>query len=112
MVSSLPRSRLVFFGIDLDPLFGVPIEDIDGIEALLVGSSSSEDDDVIVLRVIVHGAIGSLGRFISSSMYFFPLHSYRVVGPKVIHVVRIYIQIHVPAYPPKKTISSPITQQV
>ena len=112
MVCPFPRGRLIFFRIDLDPLFGVPIEDIDGIKALLVGSSPSEDDDMIVLRIIVHGAIGSLGRFISSSMYFFPLHSYRVVGPKVIHVVRIYIQIDVPAYPPKKTISSPITQQV
>jgi hypothetical protein len=112
MISSFPRSRLILLGIDLYPFFGIPVENIDGIEALFVGSSSSEDDNLIVLRIIVHGAIRALGWFISSGMNFLPLHSYRIVSPQIIHVIRIYIKLEVPAYPPKKTISSPITQQV
>ncbi len=112
MVSPFPRGRLIFFGVDFDPVLGVPIEDVDGVEALLVGPSSSEDDDLIVLGIVVHGAVGSLGGLVSSCLDLLPLHGYRVVGPQVIHVIRIYMRWEVPAYPPKKTISSPITQQV
>jgi hypothetical protein len=73
MVGPFPRSSLVFLGVDLNPLLGAPIENIDGVESLFVGSSSSEDDDLVVQGIVVHGAVGAVGGLVAGGLDFLPL---------------------------------------
>lgn len=89
MIGPFPRRCLVFFGVDLDPLLGAPIKHIDGVEPLFVGSSSPEDDDLIADGVIVHGAIRAMRGSIASGLNLLPLHSDRVIRPKIVHVIGI-----------------------
>jgi len=89
MVGAFPGCRLILFGIDLDPLLGGPVEDVDGIKSLFVGSSSSEYYDLVAMRVVVHGAVGAVGGFVAGGLHFFPAEGVGVVGPEVIHVVGI-----------------------
>ena len=57
MVGTGPRCRLVALGINFDPFLSLPVEDIDGVEPLLVGPASSEQDEPTVVFIIVHGAV-------------------------------------------------------
>ncbi len=89
MIGAFPGSGLVLLGVDLDPLLSLPVEDVDRVEALFVGSSSSEDHDLVTMRVIVHGAVGAVRRFFASGLDFFPFKGVGVVGPEVVHVVGV-----------------------
>lgn len=86
MVGTCPRSRLVIFGIYLDPFFGFPVEDVKGVKSLFVGSSSSEDDQSVVMLIVVHGAIRPLRGDISSGVDLIPFHGDNIETPDVIHV--------------------------
>ena len=79
MIGSFPWCCLVFFRVDLDPILGVPIKHIDGVESLFVGSSSSEDDDLVADRIIIHRAIRAMGGSISGGLNLLPFHGERVV---------------------------------
>lgn len=63
------------FRFDFDPLFGHPIENVDCIESLFVGTASAENDYTIILRVVAHGAVGALGGDVAGGLDFTPLHS-------------------------------------
>jgi hypothetical protein len=89
VISPLPRCRLVFFGSDLSPNFGLPIQDVDGVESLLVGPSASEYYDLLVVRVVVHGAVGAVRRSVACGGYFFPFLIECVISPNVIHVIGV-----------------------
>jgi len=91
MVGSLPGSIFVLFGDNLDPLLGRPVENTDGVEPLLVGSSAAKYDNLLVFHIIVHGAVGPLSGNIAFSWDFSPLHGDRVEGPEIIHIGRIGI---------------------
>ena len=57
MVGAFPGCRLILFGIDLDPLLGGPVEDVDGIKSLFVGSSSSEEDELMIGGIIAESCV-------------------------------------------------------
>ena len=59
-----PREQVNFldrrgstFGVDFHPLFGGPVEDIDGVEAFFVGSTSTKNNNSIIFLIIAHGAV-------------------------------------------------------
>ena len=64
--------------MNLDPLLGNPIEDVDGIEALLIWASPSKNNDPVIFRIIAHSAIRTLGRDVSTRLDLCPLHCRRV----------------------------------
>lgn len=74
MVSALPWSRLIYFGSDFSPLFGVPIEKIDAVETLLVGSTAAKHDQFMIVLVVVHRAVGATGWDVPGRLYFVPGH--------------------------------------
>ena len=102
MVSSLPRSSFVFFRCNLSPNFCVPIKNADWVETLLVWSSSSKNYNLVGGRIVVDGTVRSVSWFLSCSVDFFPDSLSGMIGPEVIHVIRIYMCKEIPAYPPKK----------
>ena len=112
VISSCPRSGFIGFGSNLYPFFGLPVEYINGIESLFVGSSSSEHHQLIIFFIIMHCAVGPVTRVITSSGDFCPFHGNRVERPDIIHVDGIWIDQWLPAYPPKKTTSSSRVVQV
>lgn len=89
MIGSGPRSRLIALGIDLDPLLGLPVEDVDGVKPLLVGPTSSEKDEPVVVLIVVHGAVRTMRGDVSGCGDFVPLHGDGVEGPEIIHVIGI-----------------------
>jgi hypothetical protein len=91
MVGPGPRSSLVTFRIDLDPLPGLEVEHVDGVESLSVSSPSSEEDEPIVNFIVVHGAIGAMRGDIPSGGHLVPFHRDGVETPEIVHVVRICI---------------------
>lgn len=91
MIGTGPRSSLVAFRIDLHPLLGLPIEDVDCIESLFVCSTPSEEDESIVVFIIVHGAVGSMRGDISGRGDLVPLHGDSVEAPDVVHIVGVCI---------------------
>lgn len=112
MISSFPRGRLILARSYLTPEFSRPVENVNGIESSLVGTSTPEHDYAIIVSIIVQRTVTSVRGNSPECFYFNPLHGSGVVHPQVIHVYRIYIINQVPAYPPNKTSSSPITQQL
>ena len=102
MVGPFPGCGLVLLGGDLSPDFGLPIEDTDGVESLFVGSSSSEDYHLIMCRVVVESAVGAMCGFLAGGVDFLPGLEGGVVGPEIVHVVGVWVDGDVPAYPPKK----------
>lgn len=49
--------RLNTFRLDFDPLFRHPVEYVDCVKPLFVGTTPTKNDDAIVLRIITHGAV-------------------------------------------------------
>ena len=99
MVGSFPRGWFVLwvkrkntFGVNFDPLFGDPVEHVNCIESLLIGSSASKNDNSIIFRVIAHGAIRSLRWNVSSCFDFGPFHGGGVERPHIIHVYWFWIK--------------------
>jgi hypothetical protein len=89
VVGSLPRSRFIFFWGYFYPFLGFPVEHVDGIESLLVGSSASEDDYLLIDSIVVHGAVGAVGRDVSGGGDLFPFLVECVVGPDVVHIIGV-----------------------
>lgn len=111
MVCALPRSSLVISWVYFNPLFRLPVQNIQSVESPFVRPSPSEHNDSIVLFVVVHGAVGAVRRYVAFGLDFRPLHSDCVEGPNVIHVAGVWVKEYVPAYPPKKRTSSSMRQQ-
>ena len=86
MVGPGPGSSFVAFGLDLYPLLGFPVENVDGVKPFLIGSATPEDDHSIVLGVVAHSAVRSLGGNISGCLDFCPLHGGGVERPDIVHV--------------------------
>ena len=110
MIGSLPRCWLILCWSQLTPDLCVPVQNIDWIKSLLVGSSSSEDNYLICLRIITKRAIGAMRGTFARCGYFGPFALRCVIGPKIIHIVRVLIRGIIPAYPPNMRISSPTIQ--
>lgn len=91
MISSLPRRGLVLFGRDLRPLLRHPVQDINGVKSLLIWSTTPKNNDPIILRVITHRTIGSLGGCLACGFDFRPFHGGGVEGPHIIHINRFCI---------------------
>lgn len=89
MVGAFPGCSLILFGIYLYPLLGGPVEDVDRVESLFVGSASSEHYDLVAMRVIVHGAVRAMWGFVAGGYHFFPAEGVGVVGPEVVHIVGV-----------------------
>ena len=87
--SNFLNDRRCTFGRDFEPFLSRPVEDVDGVEAFLVGASAAKHDNSIVLAIVVHRAIGSAGRHVAGGFDFSPGHAYGIVGPDVVHVVGI-----------------------
>ena len=112
MISSLPWSGLVLFRCNFSPYFGVPVKHADWIEALLVRSSSTKNYNLVGHRIVVDSTVRSMSWLLSSCVDFFPDSLSGMVGPEVIHVIRIFMWKEIPAYPPKKRTSSWMAVQV
>jgi len=89
VVGSLPRSRFINPGCNLNPFFGFPIEDIYGIKALLICSTSSEYDNSIVFMIVIHGTVRTMRRSIANSFDLSPFHCDSVKSPHIVHVIRV-----------------------
>lgn len=111
MVGTLPRCRLIASGSKFCPYFGCPVEDADSVKSLFVGSTSTEDHNRVGCWVKAEGTVWPVRRFGASGGYFSPNALGGMIGPEVVHVIRVWMIDDVPAYPPKKSISSLMTQQ-
>ncbi len=87
VVCPFPRSCLVLFRLDFNPLFSSPVQNIDGIESLFIRSPAPKDHNPIILFIVVHGAIGPVGGHIALGLDFCPLHCDCIERPDIIHVV-------------------------
>ena len=97
MVGPCPERRFVGFRANFNPFLGLPVEDADGVEPLLVGPSPSEEDQLIVVLIVVHGAVGPMRGDVPGCGHLVPLHGDGVEGPEVVHVVGVYVGEGVPA---------------
>lgn len=75
----------------------MPVEDVDSVKTLLVCSASSKDYETIIFFVVVHRAVGAVRRNVAFGLNLSPFHCDSVEGPKVVHVVGIYMSGGVPA---------------
>ena len=91
VIGSGPGCGFVSFGTNLDPLFGLPVEQADCVEPLLVGASSAEEDQSIVVLIVVHGAVGAQRWDVAGGLHFIPLHGDGVEAPEVVHVAGVYV---------------------
>ena len=89
MVSSLPGCSLIFFRCDLSPYFSAPVKHTDRVKTLLVRPPSSKNYNFVGDRIIVDGAVGPVGRFLTGGVDFLPTSFGGVVSPEVVHVIRI-----------------------
>ena len=80
-------SQLSFtLGLYFYPLLGHPVENVDSVKSFLIGSATPKDDHSVILGVVAHGAVRSLGGNISGRLDFCPLHGGGVEGPDIVHV--------------------------
>lgn len=97
MICSFPRCWFIRLGVYFHPLFGLPVEDADGIKSFLVGSSPSKDNDPIIISIVAHGAVGTMWGDIACGVYLSPFHCDGIESPKVVHIVGVYFIDEVPA---------------
>lgn len=89
VISTGPRSRFIGFGTYFYPLFGLPIQEVDRVEALLVDASSPKHHQLFIILVVVHGGVRTVRGNVASGFDFGPFHGDSVERPEVVHVVGV-----------------------
>lgn len=72
--------------LNLGPLLGFPVEQVDLVEPLFVFASSSEEHESVIDMIIVECAVGAMRWHLASSFDFPPFHLVRIENPQVVHV--------------------------
>jgi hypothetical protein len=90
MVGALPGFVLMIEGFELGPLFGLPVECINGVDTFLSLASTSKENKSIVFAIITERGIGPGFGDVSRGIVVLPFESQGAKSPEVIHVVVVY----------------------
>lgn len=90
MICALPGFVFMIEGFKFGPLFGLPVEGINGVDTFFSLGSSSKENEAISFGIEIEGGIGPGFWDVSRGIVVLPFESQGAKSPEIVHVVVVY----------------------